>query len=229
MTLISLKLQSSGQPNCIVTWTNNISKTFFDQKKLVYEYSQDYEEIQNQLNGSGNSCTEEYSKYLTNADLAYRVISAHCRGPTPDNRAYCDEFGKKYSKYMDKDGIKLKCTKVSQGASLRSDSSGDHAPAAAGEEEGRYPGQKNDHPTQDDGKAHGAEAKPTAPDNGDTILQTVGGNSMEGKEAHANGKGVSLSQGGNPEQSSAPAVATSQDEQTSDTHQQSEIVYPMVP
>ncbi|ANQ08280.1 Uncharacterized protein PCOAH_00023470 [Plasmodium coatneyi] len=81
----------------------NDSKIPFPERKTIFDYWQDYSQLQSLIKDSEqSSCGQKYREYLDAADSAYQSINGTCTStntgtpPTP-NDIFCTEFNSKFN------------------------------------------------------------------------------------------------------------------------------------
>ncbi|KNA01489.1 variable surface protein Vir7-like protein [Plasmodium vivax North Korean] len=109
MNTIYTELQKLNvEDNCNIIYPD-ISKLFFDQRKIIYDYSQNYATIKQDFQDYGKSCSQEYYYYVEKIVSTYNIVHDNCEN-TSD--IYCDELKTMFDKYNHQDLSKLKCTLV---------------------------------------------------------------------------------------------------------------------
>ncbi|GAB69356.1 CYIR protein [Plasmodium cynomolgi strain B] len=79
MNTIYTELQKFNlEDNCNIIYTD-ISKNFFDQRKIIYDYSQNYATIKQDLRDYGNSCSQEYYDYVGKIVSTYNIVDINCK------------------------------------------------------------------------------------------------------------------------------------------------------
>ncbi|ANQ06287.1 KIR protein [Plasmodium coatneyi] len=91
---------------------SHINRDLFTFEKQVYEYYKDRGTMEAKLNQSSGYCSEEYSNYLKNAVLAYRIVEAECKGNSATDNSKCGGFMGKYGKNSPKDFISKSCDPI---------------------------------------------------------------------------------------------------------------------
>ncbi|GAB64815.1 KIR-like CYIR protein, partial [Plasmodium cynomolgi strain B] len=88
-----------------------IDKNELKNRKMVYDYSCDYNIIRGQLFISEPRCDQNYSEYLKGIFSAYDTIEKACKSP-PDAE-YCTEFEKMFEGKSHAELLEMKCKTVS--------------------------------------------------------------------------------------------------------------------
>ncbi|ANQ08928.1 Uncharacterized protein PCOAH_00035650 [Plasmodium coatneyi] len=92
---------------CYIAYSDNISKSLFNNWKIVYDYWYDYENIKGKLLGSGTPNKEAYCKRVREATSAYTEVQTHC--DSHGSTKYCQEFRSKYKKCIVDQSLETKC------------------------------------------------------------------------------------------------------------------------
>ncbi|KMZ94680.1 variable surface protein Vir7-like protein [Plasmodium vivax Mauritania I] len=93
---------------CNIIYTD-IGKSFFKQRKIIYDYTQNYETIKQGFRDYGNYCDQEYYEYVEKIVLTYNTVHTNCKN---NSDAYCNELKNMFRKYDHEELSKLKCTLV---------------------------------------------------------------------------------------------------------------------
>ncbi|ANQ10424.1 Variable surface protein Vir7-like [Plasmodium coatneyi] len=80
---------------------NNIDGSLFSQRKIVYEYSEDYTTMEGHFTTKGESCDDEYKAHLEAIKKACTSVKPKCSGGEMDN-PYCNHYNQKYKNYCEK-------------------------------------------------------------------------------------------------------------------------------
>ncbi|CAI7718402.1 PIR protein [Plasmodium vivax] len=93
---------------CKIIYTD-ISKFLFDSRKIVYDYSQNYETIKRYFRDYGSSCSQEYYDYVEKIVSTYNTVHTNC---ISNSDTYCNELKNMFNNYSHQELSKLKCTLV---------------------------------------------------------------------------------------------------------------------
>ncbi|SBT52539.1 PIR Superfamily Protein [Plasmodium ovale wallikeri] len=85
---------------------HNISKDFFNKRKIVYDYIQNYKTIKQSLTDHGYSCNREYKNYISKSVRIYNEVYNTCNG---NSDTYCMKFQENFTKYNHDELSKLSC------------------------------------------------------------------------------------------------------------------------
>ncbi|SCO65546.1 VIR protein [Plasmodium vivax] len=96
------------EDNCNIIYPD-ISKLFFDQRKIIYDYSQNYATIKQDFQDYGKSCSQEYYDYVGNIVRTYNIVHTNCESTTD---LYCKELKTMFDKYNHQELSNLNCTLV---------------------------------------------------------------------------------------------------------------------
>ncbi|KMZ82189.1 variable surface protein Vir7-like protein [Plasmodium vivax India VII] len=96
------------EDNCNIIYPD-ISKLFFDQRKIIYDYSQNYATIKQDFQDYGKSCSQEYYDYVGNIVRTYNTVHTNC---ISNSDTYCNELKNMFNNYSHQELSKLKCTLV---------------------------------------------------------------------------------------------------------------------
>ncbi|ANQ07871.1 Variable surface protein Vir7-like protein [Plasmodium coatneyi] len=78
-----------AENKCDIVYKDGIDKDLFGYRKKVYEFSQNYEEIQQQLRRHIQKCDENYFDNLKAAEEAFSAVLTDCNGKIDP---YCMQF-----------------------------------------------------------------------------------------------------------------------------------------
>lgn len=85
---------------------HSISKDFFNKRKIVYDYIQNYRTIKQFLTDHSCSCNREYKSYISNSVRIYNDVYNTCDG---NSDTYCTKFQENFTKYNHDELSKLSC------------------------------------------------------------------------------------------------------------------------
>ncbi|ANQ05719.1 CYIR protein [Plasmodium coatneyi] len=90
--------KKANEERCKIIY-DNISEGEFKQRKLAYEYYNNYGAIKEQREQRGTKCNAAYHTYLKERADAYNAIRTDCEGK--DTEPYCSDFNTKWKKYKE--------------------------------------------------------------------------------------------------------------------------------
>ncbi|ANQ07140.1 Variable surface protein Vir7-like protein [Plasmodium coatneyi] len=67
-------------------------KELFNNRKLIFDYWQDYKTIQSLMKSSDSNCNATYGSYLQSIVAAYNSVNANCTDPANSKGPYCTKF-----------------------------------------------------------------------------------------------------------------------------------------
>ncbi|ANQ07922.1 KIR protein [Plasmodium coatneyi] len=110
----------------------NITKDEFDQRKLMYDYTQDYLSILAYTPTGKETCVQEYYDHLAQLKGACAPINTYCQsGSSNASGQYCTWFKEKGQQYCATEKLeKLSCKKV--GGSTSNQNTGSPRPGSTG-------------------------------------------------------------------------------------------------
>ncbi|ANQ06106.1 KIR protein [Plasmodium coatneyi] len=101
---------------CEILDSENIGEDIIKDRKTIFEYWHNYNDIQLLLRGSGSGCAQKYINYIRALDTVYKRVQGECK--SQHDNPYCEEFQKKQDEY---DPDKLLNTTCPTGASRPED------------------------------------------------------------------------------------------------------------
>ncbi|GAB69563.1 hypothetical protein PCYB_003120 [Plasmodium cynomolgi strain B] len=88
--------------NCQMDYPITTDSNIFHQRKKIFDYFYDYNDLQKLISNSGNECSKKYGGYLKEVEEAYSSVRNNCISNMEYD--YCKEFENKYGR---RDGQKL--------------------------------------------------------------------------------------------------------------------------
>ncbi|KMZ96361.1 hypothetical protein PVNG_06231 [Plasmodium vivax North Korean] len=96
--------------NCTApTYYNIIEKKYFNDIKLLFDYSKDYDTYKEQISSNNMLCNEKYNEYLQKYVKTYKNFQSECQNK-PRSPRYCNAFNDYFVKKDPANLSKLTCT-----------------------------------------------------------------------------------------------------------------------
>ncbi|ANQ08116.1 KIR protein [Plasmodium coatneyi] len=133
MDSIYKDLKSSTLGNICTNLYPSIDQSAFEQRKIMYDYTQDYLSILGYSSTGDETCDTAYHDHLEKLKGACDPITSHCNEDTNKNGLYCTWFAGKKDEYCKPDKLsKLTCKKVMNPGSSGPGSTGTWNPDSSG-------------------------------------------------------------------------------------------------
>ncbi|ANQ11000.1 KIR protein [Plasmodium coatneyi] len=112
MSDIYRDLKGVASTNICINLYPNIDRDIFDQRKIMYDCTQDFGMLWEYTGTKGGTCVPEYHEHLEQMKKACAPMSEYCQGNQGKTDPYCTWFNNKKGECCNEKLSKLTCTKV---------------------------------------------------------------------------------------------------------------------